>query len=264
MDLGIAGRRALVTGSSSGIGYAIAEALAREGAHVILNGRSKKNLDAARGRLKKAVPGAVFTGVVADASTAKGAQRIVAAVPDVDILVNNLGKYERKGFFETTDSDWMGFYEFNVLSGIRLVRAYGPAMRKRSWGRILFISSESGLLTPVEMINYGITKTAQAALARGLAREFGGCGVTVNAVLPGPTRTEGISQMLAGESKRTGKSVRKLEQEFFSVARPTSIIQRLSEPKEVAAMVAYACSDLASSTTGATLRVEGGIVTGIG
>lgn len=264
MDLRIAGRRALVTGSSSGIGYAIAEALAREGAHVILNGRSRKNMDAAVGKLKQAVKGAVCTAVVADASTAKGAQRIVAAVPEVDILVNNLGKYERKGFFETTDSDWMDFYEFNVLSGIRLVRAYGEAMRKRKWGRIVFISSESGLLTPVEMINYGITKTAQAALARGLAREFGGCGVTVNAVLPGPTRTEGISTMLANESKRTGKSARKLEQEFFTVARPTSLIQRLSEPREIAAMVAYACSDLASSTTGATLRVEGGIVTGLG
>jgi NAD(P)-dependent dehydrogenase (short-subunit alcohol dehydrogenase family) len=264
VDLRIAGRKALITGSSSGIGFAIAEALAREGAHVILNGRSKKNLDFALGRLKKAVKGAVCTFVVADASTAKGAQRIVAALPEVDILVNNLGKYERKGFFETTDRDWMDFYDFNVLSGIRLARAYGEGMRKRKWGRILFISSESGLLTPVEMINYGITKTAQAALARGLAREFGGSGVTVNAVLPGPTRTEGISTMLANESKRTGKSARKLEQEFFSVARPTSIIQRLSEPQEIAAMVAYACSDLASSTTGASLRVEGGIVTGLG
>ena len=264
MDLKIAGRRALVTGSSSGIGYAIAEALACEGAEVILNGRSKKNIDAAMGRLQKAVPGAASRAVVADASTAKGAQRIVAAAPEIDILVNNLGKYERKGFFETTDRDWMDFYEFNVLSGIRLVRAYGQGMRRRKWGRIVFISSESGLLTPVEMINYGITKTAQAALARGLAREFGGSGVTVNAVLPGPTRTEGISMMLANESKRTGKSARKLEQEFFSVARPTSIIQRLSEPWEIAAMVAYACSDLASSTTGAALRVEGGIVTGIG
>jgi NAD(P)-dependent dehydrogenase (short-subunit alcohol dehydrogenase family) len=264
VDLRIAGRQALVTGSSSGIGYAIAEALAREGAHVVLNGRSRKNIDAAMGRLRKTVNGVECTAVVADASTAKGAQRIVAAVPEVDILVNNLGKYERKGFFETTDSDWMDFYEFNVLSGIRLVRAYGEGMRRRKWGRILFISSESGLLTPVEMINYGITKTAQAALARGLAREFGGCGVTVNAVLPGPTRTEGISRMLANESKRTGKSIRKLEAEFFSVARPTSIIRRLSEPHEVAAMVAYACSDPASSTTGAALRVEGGIVTGIG
>jgi NAD(P)-dependent dehydrogenase (short-subunit alcohol dehydrogenase family) len=264
VDLRIAGRRALVTGSSSGIGYAIAEALAREGVHVILNGRSKKNMDAAVSKLKKAVDGAVCKAVVADAATAKGAQRIVAAVPDVDILVNNLGKYERKNFFDTTDSDWMDFYEFNVLSGIRFVRAYGQGMRARKWGRILFISSESGLLTPVEMINYGVTKTAQASLARGLAREFGGCGVTVNAVLPGPTRTEGISTMLANESKRTGKSVRRLEQDFFTVARPTSIIQRLSEPQEIAAMVAYACSDLASSTTGAALRVEGGIVTGLG
>jgi NAD(P)-dependent dehydrogenase (short-subunit alcohol dehydrogenase family) len=264
MDLRIAGRRALVTASSSGIGYAIAEALAREGAHVILNGRSKKNLDAAVHRLQKAVAGALCEAVVADASTANGSQQIIAATPEVDILVNNLGKYERKGFFDTTDSDWMDFYEFNVLSGIRFVRAYGQAMRERKWGRIVFISSESGLLTPVEMINYGITKTAQAALARGLAREFGDCGVTVNAVLPGPTRTEGISTMLANESKRTGKSARELEQEFFSEARPTSIIQRFSEPQEVAAMVVYACSDLASSTTGATLRVEGGIVTGLG
>jgi len=231
---------------------------------VFLNGRSKKNMDAAVNRLKEAVNGAECTTVIADASTAKGAERIVAAVPEVDILVNNLGKYERKNFFDTSDGDWMDFYEFNVLSGIRFVRAYGQGMRERKWGRILFISSESGLLTPVEMINYGITKTAQAALARGLAREFRGCGVTVNAVLPGPTRTEGISAMLANESKRTGKSVRKLEHEFFTVARPTSIIQRLSEPREVAAMVVYACSDLASSTTGAALRVEGGIVTGIG
>jgi NAD(P)-dependent dehydrogenase (short-subunit alcohol dehydrogenase family) len=264
MDLRIAGRRALVTGSTSGIGYAIAETLAREGVQVILNGRDKATMDAAVSRLKKAVDGALCTGVIADASTAEGAQRIVAAAPEVDILVNNLGKYERKNFFDTTDSDWTDFYEFNVLSGIRFVRAYGQGMRERKWGRILFISSESGLLTPVEMINYGITKTAQAALARGLAREFGGCGVTVNAVLPGPTRTEGITAMLASESKRTGKSVRELEHEFFTVARPTSIIQRLSEPEEIAAMVVYACSDLASSTTGATLRVEGGIVTGIG
>src|SRR5215469_1501222 len=264
MDLRIAGRRTLLTGSSSGIGYAIAEALAREGARVFLNGRSKQNLDAADRRLQNAVAGAMCEAVVADASTAEGAQRIVAAIPEVDILVNNLGKYERKNFFDTTDSDWMDFYEFNVLSGIRFVRAYGQGMRDRKWGRILFISSESGFLTPVEMINYGITKTAQAALARGLAREFGGCGVTVNAILPGPTRTEGISTMLANESKRSGKSVKKLEQEFFTVARPTSIIQRLSEPQEIAAMVAYTCSDLASATTGATLRVEGGIVTGLG
>jgi len=220
MDLRIAGRRVIVTGSSSGIGYAMAEALACEGAHVILNGRSEKNLDAAVHRLQKAVDGAACEAVVADASTAEGSQRIVAAIPEVDILVNNLGKYERKGFFDTTDSDWMDSYEFNVLSGISFVRAYGQGMRERKWGRIVFISSESGLLTSVEMINYGITKTAQAALARGLAREFGGCGVTVNAVLPGPTRTEGISTMLANESKRTGKSVRELEQEFFYCGSP--------------------------------------------
>jgi NAD(P)-dependent dehydrogenase (short-subunit alcohol dehydrogenase family) len=216
VDLRIGGRRALVTGSSSGIGYAMAEALARKGAQVVLNGRSKKNMDAAVSRLKKAIGGAVCKAVVADASTANGAQRIVAAIPEVDILVNNLGKYERKGFFDTTDRDWMDFYELNVLSGIRLVRAYGQGMRDRKWGRILFLSSESGLLTPVGMINYGFTKTAQAAMSRGLAREFGGCGVTVNEVLLGPTRTEGISTMLANESKRTGMAVRKLEQEFFT------------------------------------------------
>jgi NAD(P)-dependent dehydrogenase (short-subunit alcohol dehydrogenase family) len=264
MDLRVAGRRALVTASSSGIGYAIAEGLAREGARVILNSRSKMNLDAAVRRLQTAVHGAVCDAVEADASTADGAARIVAAAPEVDILVNNLGKYERKNFFETTDRDWIDFYTFNVLSGIRLVRVYGQGMRERKWGRIVFISSESGLLTPVEMINYGITKTAQAALARGLAREFGGCGVTVNAVLPGPTRTEGISTMLVNESKRTDKSVRELEKDFFTNARPTSIIQRFAEPQEVAAMVVYACGDVASATTGATLRVEGGIVTGLG
>ncbi len=264
MDLKIKGRKALVTASSSGIGYAIAEGLAREGATVIMNGRDKAHMKKAVARIQKAVKGAKLETIIADAATAAGSKAIVKAFPEVDILVNNLGKYERKGFFETTDADWADFYEYNVLSGIRLARAYGQRMRKKNWGRIIFISSESGLLIPVDMINYGVTKTAQIAVARGLARDFAGTGVTVNSVLPGPTRTEGISQMLAGESKRTGKSVKALEAEFFTVARPTSLIRRLAEPEEVANMVVYVCSDAASATTGASLRVDGGVVTGLG
>ena len=180
----------------------------------------------------------------------EGAKTIVGQAPEVDILVNNLGIYKRQGFFETPDEDWMHFYEVNVLSGIRSARAYGQGMRERKWGRIIFISSESGLLIPVDMTNYGVTKTAQIAVMRGLAREFGGCGVTVNCVLPGPTRTEGISTMLANESKKTGRSVAELEKDFFTTARPTSLIQRLSEPEEIANMVVYACGDGAGSTTG--------------
>ena len=264
MDLKIAGRRALVTGSTAGIGYAIAEGLAREGAQVVVNGRQADSVDRAIARIKEAVKGAKVVGVVADAATAEGAKTIVGQAPDVDILVNNLGIYKRQGFFETPDEDWMHFYEVNVLSGIRFARAYGQGMRERGWGRIVFISSESGLLIPVDMTNYGVTKTAQIAVMRGLAREFGGCGVTVNCVLPGPTRTEGISTMLADEAKKTGRSVTELEKDFFTNARPTSLIQRLSEPEEIANMVVYACSDGASSTTGASLRVEGGIVTGLG
>jgi NAD(P)-dependent dehydrogenase (short-subunit alcohol dehydrogenase family) len=264
VDLNIVGRCAFVTGSTTGIGYAIAEGLAREGAEVILNGRDDDHMKSAIARLKKAVTGAKVRGMVADAATAAGAKAIIKEVPEVDILVNNLGIYKRQGFFETPDEDWLHFFEVNVLSGIRFARAYGQGMRERKWGRIIFISSESGLLIPVEMINYGISKTAQIAVMRGLAREFGGCGVTVNCVLPGPTRTEGISSMLANESKKSGRSVAQLEKDFFTVARPTSLIQRLSEPAEIANMVVYACGDGSSSTTGAALRVEGGIVTGLG
>jgi len=264
MDLKIAGRRALVTGSTAGIGYAIAEGLAREGAEVILNGRQADTVEKALARVRKAVKGAQVTGIVADAASAAGAKTIVGQAPDIDILVNNLGIYKRQGFFETPDEDWTHFFEVNVLSGIRFARAYGQGMRQRGWGRIIFISSESGLLIPVDMTNYGVTKTAQIAVMRGLAREFGGCGVTVNCVLPGPTRTEGISAMLADESKRSGRPVAELEADFFKTARPTSLIQRLSEPDEIANMVLYAVSDGASSTTGASLRVEGGIVTGLG
>jgi NAD(P)-dependent dehydrogenase (short-subunit alcohol dehydrogenase family) len=264
MDLKIKGRTALVTGSTSGIGYAIAEGLAREGARVIVNGHNKANMQKALARLKKAVTGAKLDSILADASTAAGAKAIVKAFPHVDILVNNLGKYERKGFFETSDEDWEHFFDFNVLSGIRLARAYGPRMRRKNWGRIIFISSESGLLIPHDMVHYGVTKTAQIAVARGLARELSGTGVTVNSVLPGPTRTEGISAMLARDAKRTGKSIAQLEKIFFDTARPTSLIRRFSEPEEVANMVVYVCSAAASSTTGASLRVDGGVVTGLG
>jgi NAD(P)-dependent dehydrogenase (short-subunit alcohol dehydrogenase family) len=264
MDYKIAGRRALVTGSTTGIGFATIVGLAREGASVIVNGRHEGGVNAAIARLKSIVPNVKAEGIAADAASAEGAKSMVGRFPDIDILVNNLGKYERKGFFETSDEDWVHFFEFNVLSGIRLARAYGEGMRRRGWGRIVFISSESGLLVPVEMINYGVSKTAQIAVARGLARELSGGGVTVNSVLPGPTATEGINQMLVDDSQRTGKSAKQLEQEFFVGARPTSLIQRFASTEEIANMIVYVCSEAASATTGAALRVEGGIVTGLG
>ena len=264
MDLKIAGRRALVTGSTTGIGFATAIGLAREGAHVIVNGRTEAGVEDALARLRATVPAATAEGCAADVVNEAGAASLVARHPAVDILVNNVGKYERKGFFETSDADWMDFYAFNVLSGVRLARAYGHGMRQRGWGRIIFISSESGLLIPVEMINYGVTKTAQIAAARGLAREMAGSGVTVNSVLPGPTATEGINAMLAADSARTGRSAKDLERDFFVGARPTSLLGRFASTEEIANMVAYICSDAASATTGAALRVEGGIVTGLG
>jgi NAD(P)-dependent dehydrogenase (short-subunit alcohol dehydrogenase family) len=264
MDLKISSRTALVTASTSGIGYAIAESLSREGAAVIVNGRTEDSVATAVKNLKTKNPGAAIQGVAADVGTPAGADKVVAEFPSVDILVNNLGVYTRQDFFQTSDEDWRNYFEVNVLSGIRLARLYSPGMVKRAWGRIIFISSDAGLLIPVELLAYGVSKTAQIAASRGLATALAGTGVTVNSVLPGPTRTDGISEMLRKDEQRTGKSASTLESEFFTITRPNSLIRRYAEPEEVANIVTYLAGSGSSCTTGAALRVDGGIVSSLG
>ena len=263
MDLGLAGRRALVTGSTAGIGFATAEGLAREGADVIVNGRTGRRVDAAMGRIRAAVPGARVHGTAADVSTAAGCAALIAAHPELDVLVNNMGIFEPRPFEQIADEDWLRFFEANVLSGIRLARHYVAGMRARAWGRIVFVSSESAVQIPTEMIHYGMTKTAQLAVARGLAETLAGTHVTVNSVLPGPTASEGVGGFIAELAASRGASVEEMEREFFATARPTSILQRFATPDEVAAMIVYVCSAQASATTGAALRVDGGVVRAI-
>jgi NAD(P)-dependent dehydrogenase (short-subunit alcohol dehydrogenase family) len=256
MDLQLGNKTALVSGSTAGIGYAIAEALAREGARVIVNGRTQKAVDQAIATLKKA--GGKAEGFAGDLSTAAATEQLGKKFPDVDILVNNLGIFEPKAFEDIPDADWSRFFEINVLSGVRLSRLYLPGMKKRDWGRIVFISSESGVQIPAEMIHYGMTKTAQLAVSRGLAESLAGSGVTVNCVLPGPTRSRGVVDFVDALAKEEGKSFAAFEKEFFEKVRPTSLIKRFATPEEVASMVVYVCSPLASATTGAALRVDGG------
>jgi NAD(P)-dependent dehydrogenase (short-subunit alcohol dehydrogenase family) len=263
MDLELRGRTALVTGSTAGIGFAIAAALAREGATVVVNGRTPDRTEAAVARIRALHPSATVSGAAADLGTADGARRLVAAVPIVDILVNNVGIFAPIPFEKITDEEWFEIFEVNVLSGVRLTRAYLPAMRAANWGRVVFISSESALQIPTEMIHYGVTKTAQLALSRGLAETLVGTGVTVNAVLPGPTLTEGVAEFLEGLAKQQGTSVETVEREFFRSARPSSILQRFATPAEDAELVAFICSAKASATTGAALRVDGGVVRSI-
>jgi NAD(P)-dependent dehydrogenase (short-subunit alcohol dehydrogenase family) len=263
MDLRLKGKRALVTGSTAGIGFAAARALATEGASVYVNGRSEERVDAAVTALHDAVPDADVRGVTADLSTARGCDTLTAALPDVDVLVNNLGIFEPRAFEEITDADWMRFFEVNVMSGVRLSRHYLPRMRERNWGRIVFVSSESALQIPVEMIHYGMTKTAQLAIARGLAETTIGSGVTVNSVLPGPTASEGVETFVEQMAEARGVDFKAMEREFFSTARPSSLLQRFATPEEVASMIVYVCSAAASATNGAALRVDGGVVRAI-
>jgi NAD(P)-dependent dehydrogenase (short-subunit alcohol dehydrogenase family) len=263
MDLGLKGKRALVTGSTAGIGLATVRALAREGAHVTLNGRTQARIDGAIAALKRELPQASVDGIAADVSTRAGCDALIRQLPDVDVLVNNMGIFEPKAFEQIPDEDWLRFFETNVLSGIRLSRHYVQGMRSRNWGRIVFVSSESGLQIPTEMIHYGMTKTAQLAVARGLAETLAGTGVTVNSVLPGPTASEGVGGFVAQLAKERGVDAATVEKGFFASARPSSVIQRFATPDEVAAMIAYVCSAAASATTGAALRVDGGVVRAI-
>ena len=263
MQLDLSGKTGIVTGSTSGIGKAIAQGLAAAGASVVINGRKQATVDGAVQAIAKAVPGAKVRGVAADVGTAAGCAALVDAVPAADILVNNAGIFEPKPFFDIPDADWTRFFETNVMSGVRLARAYMPGMLQRNWGRIVFISSESALNIPKEMIHYGFSKTAQLAVSRGLAELTAGSGVTVNAVLPGPTRSEGVEDFLRAMAKQTGASVEDTASGFIKEHRPTSLIQRFATVEEVANMVLYAVSKEASATNGAALRVDGGVVSTI-
>jgi len=263
MDLKLEGKQALVTGSTAGIGFAIAAALVKEGASVVVSGRTEQRVKAALQQLLHSGARGKVEGLAADLGTADGVQQAIARFPALDILVNNLGIFEVKPFEQISDEDWFRFFEINVLSGVRLSRHYLPGMKQRNWGRIVFISSESAVQIPAEMIHYGMTKTAQLAIARGLAETTVGTKVTVNTVLPGPTASEGVSkfvEQLAAEQRTDAASV---EREFFRGMRPTSLLQRFATPEEVAALVAFVCSPLSSATNGAALRTDGGVVRSI-
>jgi NAD(P)-dependent dehydrogenase (short-subunit alcohol dehydrogenase family) len=260
MKIDLSGKTALVTGSTAGIGYAIAKGLAAAGADVVLNGRSQATVDAAVKKLAAEVSGSKVRGIGADVSTAAGCKALVSALPDVDILINNAGTYGAKDFFDIPDEDWTGIFEVNVMSGVRMARTYMKGMLKRNWGRIVFISSESALNIPTEMIHYGTTKAAQLAISRGLAQLTGGTAVTVNSVLPGPTMTEGVETFVKDLARQNGESVEEAAANFVKQHRPTSLLQRFASVDEVANMVVYVCSKEASATNGAALRVEGGIV----
>lgn len=260
MKIDLTGKTALVTGSTAGIGLAIAKGLAGTGADVFVNGRSQAKVDASIAAIGKAIPGAKVKGVAADVSTADGCKALVAALPDVDILINNAGIFEPKDFFDIPDEDWTRFFDVNVMSGVRLARAYMQGMLKRNWGRIVFISSESGLNIPSEMIHYGMSKTAQLAISRGLAELTKGTAVTVNSVLPGPTMSEGVETFVKDLAKQNGQSLDEAASNFVKQHRSTSLIQRFASVEEIANMVVFVSSKEASVTNGAALRAEGGIV----
>jgi NAD(P)-dependent dehydrogenase (short-subunit alcohol dehydrogenase family) len=263
MDLGLRNKLAVVSGSTAGIGLAIASALAAEGAKVVVNGRTQARVDAAVETLQQRVAGANVRGVGADLGTAAGVENFLRQVPAADVLINNLGIFEPKPFLEIPDADWTRFFEVNVLSGVRLARAYLPAMLKKNWGRIIFISSESAQHIPAEMIHYGTTKTAQVAIARGLAESVAGTGVTVNSVLPGPTASEGVDGFLESMAKQQNVSTTEIEKQFFASVRPTSLLKRFETPEEVAAVVTFVASTQSVAINGAAVRAEGGVVRSI-
>ena len=263
MDLQIRGKRALVTGSTAGIGFAIAQALAQEGVAVIVNGRTQERVDDAVARLRN-IASAEISGLAADLGVAEAVREATARFPEVDILVNNLGIFEPKPFEQISDQDWFRFFEVNVMSGVRLSRHYLPGMKQQNWGRIVFISSESALQIPSEMIHYGMTKTAQLAIARGLAETTTGTNVTVNSVLPGPTASEGVTEFVSRLAAASNADRGQVEKDFFEHARPSSILKRFEEPAEIAAVVAFICSPLASAINGTAVRADGGVVRSIG
>jgi NAD(P)-dependent dehydrogenase (short-subunit alcohol dehydrogenase family) len=270
MRIDLTGKTAVVTASTAGIGFAIAAGLAESGARIVLNGRSAASVERAMVELRARFPAVSFDGIAADFGNAEGAARVIARAPHADILVNNVGIFEPLPFFDATDAVWERHFQTNVMSGVRLSRHYLREMLARNWGRIVFISSESALNIPTDMIHYGMTKTAQLAIARGLAKLAAGTGVTVNSVLPGPTLSQGAAAMLTGMAARAstdqGGEARKIEQmatDFVREHRASSILQRMATPEEVANLVVYTCSPQASATTGAALRVDGGVVDSI-
>jgi NAD(P)-dependent dehydrogenase (short-subunit alcohol dehydrogenase family) len=262
MDLELTGKRALITGSTAGIGFAIARRLAAEGADVVVNGRTEERVHDAVSQLHGNKRSNV-TGIAADLGTAEGCDAVYRQVPSVDILVNNVGIFGPKAFEEIDDASWEKFFAVNVMSGVRLSRAYIKGMREKNWGRIIFISSESGLQIPPEMIHYGMTKTAQLAIARGLAETCSGTQITVNSVLPGPTASEGVTTFVSDLAAQQNVSKAEFEKQFFKTARPSSILQRFEEPDEIANVVAFVCSPLASAINGAAVRADGGVVRSI-
>lgn len=260
MKIDLTGKVALVTASTGGIGFAIARGLAESGAEVIVNGRSESSVNKGIQNLQQVVPGVAVRAAIADLSTPEGVASLLQVATNVDILVNNAGIYGPQDFYSTNDETWDNYWHTNVMSGVRLSRALLPGMVQKGWGRVVFISSESALNIPSDMIHYGVTKTAQLSLARGLAKFVAGSGVTVNSVLPGPTLSDGFAEMMKDEMERTGKSLETLAKEFVMTNRPGSVIQRAATVDEVANMVVYVCSQQASATSGAALRVDGGVV----
>ena len=260
MQIDLSGKHAIITGSTAGIGFAIAQGLAKAGADVVITGRTQARVDGAITALKKDTPNAKVEGVAADLGTAEGCQTLIKQQPSTDILINNVGIFAPQDFFDVDDATWQQFFDVNVMSAVRLSRHYAQGMRERDWGRIQFISSESGINIPSEMVHYGMTKSALLSVSRGLAKVLSGTQVTVNAILPGPTRSEGVIKMMGEMAEKEGISQQEMEERFVKENRPSSIIQRLATPEEVASMSIYAASPQASATTGAALRVEGGIV----
>jgi len=263
MNLDLKQKTAVVSGSTAGIGFAIAAALAAEGAQVVINGRTEARVNSAMEQIAKRFTGAQLRGVAADLGTLTGVELFLKQVPEADILVNNLGIFETKPFLEIPDSDWLRFFEVNVLSGVRLSRHYLPGMLKKKWGRVIFISSESAQHIPVEMIHYGMTKTAQVAIARGMAESVAGTGVTVNSILAGPTASEGAGRFVERIAKEQGVTPAEIEKQFFATVRPTSLLKRFQTPEEVAAVVAFVASSQTISINGSAVRAEGGVIRSI-